>query len=277
MANIGALNTLQVVKTVDFGVYLDGEELGEILLPKKQVPEGCEPGDMLEVFLYHDTENRLIATIHHPLAVVGEIGFLKVTAVNDVGAFLEWGIPKNLFVPFAQQQEPLKQDCSYLTAVYWDEASQRITGSTKLAKFISKHPDSLEIGQLVDLIIANKTEIGFKTIINNTFWGFLYETDIFQPLTRGQKIQGYVKNIRDDGKVDLVLQKPGYEKVKDVAEQILVVLKAHGGTLPVTDKSSTEEIKNLFGISKKTYKKAVGALFKARKITMDENGIGLLP
>ncbi|MBF0502133.1 MAG: GntR family transcriptional regulator [Candidatus Riflebacteria bacterium] len=274
-AQIGEVNTLRVVKTVDFGVYLDGGDLGEILLPGKQVPEGCEPDDMLEVFLYHDTENRLIATIQHPLAEVGEIGFLKVLAVNDVGAFLEWGIPKNLFVPFAQQQEPMKQDCSYLVAVYFDEASQRITGSTKLAKFISKDPVSLEIGQQVDLIVVNRTDIGFKTIINNKFWGFLYHSDIFQPISRGQKIQGYVRTIRDDGKVDLVLQKPGYEKIKDVAEQILDVIKAHGGSLPISDKSSAEEIKTLFGISKKTYKKAVGALFKARRITMDENGIGI--
>ena len=276
MANIGELNTLIVLKTLDFGVYLDGGNLGEILLPIKQVPQNCQIGDKLEVFLYHDTEHRLIATTYRPLAAVGEFGYLKVATVNEIGAFLEWGIPKELFVPFREQFQRMKEGYYYLVYVYLDEASQRIVGSSKLKKFLSKEPLDLEVGQEVDLIIAERTDAGYKAIINNSAMGLLYHSDLFQIISEGQRIKGFIKSAREDGKFDLVLQKPGYEKVPDVAEQILDILKSNGGVLAVSDKSPADQIMKLFGISKKTFKKAIGALFKARQISIEEKSIRLL-
>ena len=275
MANIGQMNVLLVVKSVDFGVYLDGGELGEILLPKRQVPPECQIGDSLTVFLYHDTENRLIATIQKPYALIDEVGYLKVKTVNDIGAFLDWGIPKDLFVPFREQGQPMQPGNSYLVYVYFDKVSSRITGSSKLRKFLDKPWFELEVGKEVDLIIAEQTEAGFKAIINHAAWGLIFNSDVFQPLAVGDQVKGFVKAIREDGKYDLVLQKPGYEKVPGIAEQILDALQANGGFLPMNDDSSPEEIKNRFGISKKTFKKAIGALFKSRHITIEPKGISL--
>lgn len=277
MAKIGVINTLQVVKLVEFGVYLDGDELGEILLPIRQVPVKCQIGNLLEVFLYHDTENRLIATTHRPHAVLNEVGYLRVETVNEIGAFLDWGIPKALFVPFNQQSRRMKEGFSYLVYVYMDEVSKRITGSTKLKKFINAKSSELTVGQKVDLIIAEQTDAGYKAIINHSTWGFIYHCHVFQTLSEGQQFPGYVHNIREDGKIDLVLQKPGYEKIPDVADQILALLTSRDGFLPLTDDSSPDEIKNLLCISKKTFKKAIGGLFKARKIAIGTDGISLVP
>jgi hypothetical protein len=277
MAILGEMNTLTVVKSLEFGVYLDGQDLGEILLPRKQVPEDCQIGDQLDVFLYHDTENRLIATIQRPLATIGEIGFMKVTAVTAVGAFLEWGIPKNLFVPFSEQQPRMNKGESHLVAVYYDEKSQRITGSARLNKFIGKEQLDLVAGQEVDIIVAKRTPAGFKVVVADAAWGLVYHSDIFQSVTVGQRLTAYIKAAREDGRFDLLLQKPGYEKVPDVADTILDALRAHGGFLPVSDDSPPAEIQRLFGISKKTFKKALGALYKSRFVTIQEDGIALTP
>ncbi|MBF0545052.1 MAG: GntR family transcriptional regulator [Candidatus Riflebacteria bacterium] len=275
MAKLGFFNTLEVVKSLDFGVYLDGEELGEILLPRKQVPENCQIGDFLEVFLYHDTERRLIATIFRPHAALEEVGYLKVSIVNEIGAFLEWGIPKDLFVPFHEQRQEMIKGSSYLVYVYFDEISQRIVGSSKLNKFLKKNKLDLGIGQEVDLIIADRTDAGYKAIVNKKAWGFIYQSDLFKKIFEGQQIKGYIKSVREDGKFDLLLEKPGYEKVEDIANRIFMTLQKHGGFMTVNDDSPAGEIKLLFGISKKTFKKAIGLLFRQRRINFIKSGIAL--
>lgn len=273
MTGLGYMNTLRVVKRVEFGVYLDGGELGEILLPRLQVPEGCVPGDSLEVFLYHDTEHRLIATIQRPLAAVGEVGFLEVRSVNDVGAFLIWGVPKDLFVPFALQAEPMREARQYLVYVYLDRVSGRITGSSRLNRHIAKVDPDLPIGQEVSLVIGPRTEEGFRAIIDHRVWGFLYNNDLFREVRMGMKVQGFVKSVREDGKVDLCLDRPGYEKVDGVAAAILDEVIRQGGTLALSDSSPAADIQRCFGVSKKTFKKALGALFKDRKVLLEPGRI----
>jgi predicted RNA-binding protein (virulence factor B family) len=273
MAEIGRFNTLRVVKHVDFGVYLDAEELGEILLPNRDVPAHCHTGDMIEVFIFRDSEDRLIATTQKPYAMVDQVAFLKVVSVTAVGAFLDWGLPKDLLVPFREQQPRMEEGRSYLVFVYLDEQSQRIAASSKLEKFLENQPIDVEEGQQVDLVIGDQTEIGYKVIINNSHWGVLYNNEVFQVLHTGQRIQGFIKKVRNDGKIDCCLQKPGYKKVDDVAWKILETLHKRGGFLAVTDKSSPECIYALFGVSKKTFKKAIGALYKKRCIIIEKDGI----
>jgi len=277
MPEIGRFNTLRVVKAVDFGVYLDGEALGEILLPRRYVPEGCQPGDSVEVFLYHDSEDRLIATTQRPHAGVGELALLKVVAVNNFGAFLDWGLPKDLLVPFGEQQQRMKEGCFYMVYVYLETSSQRIAASSKVNKFLAAQPAVFEKGQPVDLQISDRTDMGYKAIIDRRAWGVLYHNEVFQKLSQGQRVRGFIKNMRRDGKIDLSLQKPGYEKVPDLSERIMAVIQAHGGFLEVTDKTSAERIYSLFEISKKTFKKAIGALYKAHRISLEKDGIALTP
>jgi len=275
MVEIGKFNTLRVVKAVDFGVYLDGEALGEILLPRRYVPEGCHPGDRVEVFLYHDSEDRLIATTERPYAGVGELALLKVVAVNPIGAFLDWGLPKDLLAPFGEQQQRMKKGRAYLVYVYLEKTSRRIAASSKLDKFLTAQPAHFRKGQAVDLLIAENTDMGYKAVIDRCAWGILYHNEVFQDLRQGQQVRGFIKNIRGDGKIDLTLQKPGYEKVPDLSEKILAAIRAGGGFLDVTDKTSAARIHGLFGISKKTFKKAIGALYKARRISLEKDGIAL--
>jgi len=276
MPEIGRFNTLRVVKAVDFGVYLDGEALGEILLPRRYVPQGCQPGDSVEVFLYHDSEDRLIATTQRPYAGVGDLALLKAVAVNNFGAFLDWGLPKDLLVPFGEQQQRMKEGGLYTVYVYLDTTSHRIAASSKLKKFLAAQPTVFEKGQPVDLQISDRTDMGYKAIIDRSAWGVLYHNEVFQKLRQGQRIRGFIKNVRSDGKIDLSLQKPGYEKVLDLSENIMAVIQAQGGFLDVTDKTSAERIYSLFGISKKTFKKAIGALYKAHCISLEKDGIALI-
>ncbi|MDO8282017.1 MAG: S1-like domain-containing RNA-binding protein [Thermodesulfovibrionia bacterium] len=276
MAEIGRLNELRVVKEVGFGLYLDGGELGEILLPLRYVPEDCKVDDMLEVFIYLDSEDRIIATTEKPFAMVNDFALLKVVAVNSAGAFLDWGLPKDLLVPYSEQRPVMKEGESYVVRIYLDLNSNRLAASSKLDKFLNNEPGDLKPGQEVDLLICEQTDLGWKAIINNSYWGVLYDNEIFQPLNKGQKIKGFIKKIRDDKKIDLCLQKPGYEKVDDISETIITALKEQGGFIPVTDKSSPEIIYKLFGISKKTYKKAIGAIYKKKLITIENDGIKLV-
>ena len=276
MLEIGRLNNLRVVKEVDFGVYLDGGEFGEILLPKKYVPKDCLPGSIIEVFIYLDSEDRIIATTQKPYAMVGEFAELKVVSVSEVGAFLDWGLQKDLLVPFREQKQKLIKGKSYVVYVYFDEESERIAASTKLNKHLGKAPIDFQPREEVDLLIYDETEIGYNAIINNTHKGLIYKNDIFQTLKTGQKMKGYIKNIREDGKIDLLLQKPGYGKVDDLSQKILELIKQHDGFVAVTDKSPPEIIYKKFGVSKKTYKKAIGALFKKRLITIEDDGIKLI-
>lgn len=275
MADIGKINNLKVVKEVDFGVYLDGGDHGEILLPKRYVPADYRIGDILSVFIYLDSEDRFIATTEKPYAVVGDFALLKVVAVESVGTFLDWGLPKDLLVPYSEQSSIMEKGKSYIVRIYVDENSNRIAATTRLDRYLDNNIGNYQAGQEVGLFICNQTELGYKAIINNSHWGMLYSNEVFQSLQRGQKIKGYIKKVRNDNKIDLCLQKPGYEKVDEITERILTVLKKQGGFLPVTDKSSPEIISKLFGVSKKTYKKAIGAIYRKRLITIGCDGIRL--
>ena len=276
MAEIGKLNTLRVVKEVDFGLYLDGGEHGEILIPKRYVPENCKPEDNIEVFIYLDSEDRIIATTEKPYIKVGEFAMLQVVAVNQMGAFLYWGLPKDLLVPFREQKQKMEEGKWYIVTAYLDPDSKRLVASAKIDKFLDNLPPDYEDGEEVDLLISGETDLGFNAIINSKHLGVLYKNEVFQPLKKGDKIKGYIKKIREDEKIDLILQKPGYQKVDDISMKIVDILKEHGGFIAITDKSDPDTIYNLFGVSKKTFKKAIGSLYKLRIISINDEGIKLV-
>lgn len=275
MAIPGKFSKLHITKIVDFGVYLDGEQLGEILLPMKWVPEGCRPHDKLEVFIYFDSEDRLIATTHKPLAQVGDFAFLRAKAVNDVGAFLDWGLDKDLLVPYREQKVKMTAGKYYLVYIFADEKTGRLAGSAKLEQFFERDTTALRSGEEVDLVIWAKSDLGYKAIINNLYEGLLYDNEIFQEPEIGKKMKGFVVKAREDGKIDLSLFKPGYGKVDELSQKIIDILEKNDGFIGISDKSPAEEIYEMFGMSKKTFKKAIGSLYKQRIIMIEENGIKL--
>ena len=272
---LGKFNILQVVKEVEFGMYLDGGEDGEILLPLRYVPEGCQPGDELNVFIYLDNEERLVATTLTPLVQVGEFACLEVAWVNEYGAFLNWGLMKDLFVPFREQKMKMQVGKKYVIHAHLDDESYRIVASAKVDRYLSREKASYEPGQEVSILIWQKTDLGFKAIIENRYSGLLYESEIFQPLHTGMTLKAYVKQVREDGKIDLILQKPGQGKVEDFAATLLDYIREQGGHITLHDKSPAEEIYDTFGVSKKTFKKAVGDLYKKHLVSLQENGIEL--
>lgn len=276
MSQIGKLNHLEVLKELDFGIYLDGGDLGEILMPKRYVPEGTMLGDFLEAFIYLDSEDRLIATTEKPLAQVEEFALLEVVSVTPVGAFLNWGLPKDLFVPFREQRKPMEVGKKYLVYVYLDTDSKRIAASSKIENYLDNIPVDYDENEEVDLIIVNETDLGYNAIIDYSHLGVLYKNEVFQELNPGDKVQGYIKKIRTDGKIDLRLDKIGYEKIISFVDRIIIELQKNKGFLPLTDKSSPEEIYKIFKISKKNFKAAIGALYKKRFIALEEDGIRLL-
>jgi predicted RNA-binding protein (virulence factor B family) len=273
MAELGKYNNLKIVKQLDFGVYLDGENLGEILLPIKQVPPNVKIGDSVEVFLYNDSEDRLIATTREPFAVAEEFAVLKAVEINNTGAWLDWGLEKHLLVPFREQKQDMEKDKYYLVYVYVDIESQRLVASSKLAKYLDNVPPEYTIGQKVDLLISNQSDIGYVTIINNLHSGLLYKNEVFKPLKRGEKLKGYIKKIRDDEKIDLTLQQQGYNRIESIAENIYNKLISESGMLPYGDKSSPNEIYAYFNISKKDFKKAISMLYKQQKILIEQQKI----
>ena len=272
---LGKYNTLKVVKEVDFGMYLDGEEEGEILLPARYVPENCKPGDELKVFIYLDNEERLVATTLTPLVQVGQFACLEVSWVNQYGAFLNWGLMKDLFVPFREQKMKMQVGKKYVVHAHLNDESYRIVASAKVDRYLSKEKAPYEFGQEVDVLIWQKTDLGFKAIIENQYSGLLYESEIFQPLHTGMTMKAYVKQVREDGKIDLILQKPGQGKVEDFSEILLEYIRNNGGRTTLNDKSPAEEIYDTFGVSKKTFKKAVGDLYKKHLILLQKDGIAL--
>jgi len=276
MAILGKMNPLKVVKIVDFGVYLDGGSDGEILLPTRYVPENCQVDDVVDVFIYTDSEDRLIATNLIPYAMVGEFACLEVESVNEVGAFLDWGLMKQLLVPFREQHAKMREGGHYPVFLYVDFESKRITASAKLEKFIDATHPELEAGQQVELLIYKRTDMGWKAIVNQQYSGVLYQNEIFQPLEIGQKLTAYVKQVREDDKIDLMIHKPGFEKIDDFSVKLHELLKEADGFLPLTDKSPADDIYEYFGISKKTFKKAVGDLYRKRLILLEEDGIRLV-
>ncbi|WP_291529763.1 CvfB family protein [Bacteroides sp. UBA939] len=272
---LGKFNTLTVAKEVDFGMYLDGGEEGEILLPSRYVPEDCEPGDELKVFIYLDNEERLVATTLTPLVQVGEFACLEVAWVNQYGAFLNWGLMKDLFVPFREQKMKMLVGKKYVVHAHLDDESYRIVASAKVDRYLSNEKPSYEAGAEVDILVWQKTDLGFKAIIDNKYSGLLYDSEIFQPLHTGDKLKAFVKQVREDNKIDLMLQKPGFEKVDDFSKTLLQYIKDNGGRTPLNDKSPAEEIYATFGVSKKTFKKGVGDLYKKHLILLQEDGIVL--
>ena len=272
---LGKYNQLTVVKSVDFGVYLDGDEDGEILLPLRYVPDDCQPGDVLNVFIYLDNEERLIATTLVPLVQVDEFAYLEVAWVNEYGAFLNWGLMKDLFVPFREQKMKMEQGRSYIVHAHVDEESYRIVASAKVERYLSKDFPDYQIGDEVDILIWQKTDLGFKAIVDNSFGGLLYDNEIFSRIETGMRMTAYVKQVREDGKIDLILQKQGHGRVYDFADTLLDYIKSNGGFTPLRDKSPAEDIYAVFGVSKKIFKKAVGDLYKKRLILLEEDGIRL--
>jgi len=273
---LGKFNQLEVVKEVDFGVYLDGGEEGEILLPTRYVPEDCKIGDILNVFLYLDMDERLIATRLTPFVQVGQFACLEVSWVNQYGAFLNWGLMKDLFVPFREQKMKMQVGRKYVVHAHLDEESYRIVASAKVERYLSKDKPEYTAGEEVNILIWQKTDLGFKAIIDNKYSGLLYENEIFSSIETGMEMKAFVKQVREDGKVDLILQKPGFEKVDDFAKTLLDYIKEQGGRIHLNDKSPAEDIYDTFGVSKKTFKKGVGDLYKKRLITLHEDGIALV-
>ncbi len=275
MVEIGRFNTLTIVKIVDFGIYLDGGERGEILMPKEYVPDNCFPDDEIKAFVYFDSEDRIIATTETPYVQVGEFAFMKVVALSSVGAFLDWGLRKDLLVPFREQRDPMVEGKSYLVYAYVDKASDRIVASTKIDKYLDQvFPDYIP-NQEVDILIVRKTDLGYAVIVNNAHWGLIYDNEIFQRLKTGQHLKAYIKRVRDDEKIDVTLQPAGFAKIEGLAGEVLEKLKDYGGVLDLSDKSDPEEIYHLFGCSKKSYKKALGTLLKKGLVEIGEKEVKL--
>lgn len=273
---LGEYNLLEVLKEVDFGVYLDGSEDGEILLPTRYVPQGCKPGDVLNVFIYLDMDERLIATTLQPYVKVGEFACLEVAWVNQYGAFLDWGLMKDLFVPFREQKMKMLKGNSYVVHVHLDEDSYRIVASAKVEKYLSKDMPEYNAGDEVEVLVWQKTDLGFKVIVDNKFGGMIFKNEIFTDVRTGMKMTAYIKQVRPDGKIDLELQKGGVKKVEDFADTLLEYIRSNGGSTPLNDKTEADVIYSTFGVSKKTFKKAVGDLYKKRLIVLEgEQGIRL--
>jgi predicted RNA-binding protein (virulence factor B family) len=275
MADIGKYNTLSVVAVTEKGAYLAGGELGEILLPNRFVPENCKAEDKITVFIYVDSAERIIATTDKPLGQVDEFVSLKVIQLNKMGAFLDWGLPKDLLVPFNQQHTAMEEGKYYLVRIFLDTTTNRIAASSKLDKYIDIWPADYQKWDKVKLMIGGKTDLGFKAIINDKHWGLLYDNEIFQPLRVGRIVDGFIKNIREDGRIDLSLSRSGEGKVNDFADKLLAHIAENDGFSPLHDKSSPELIQRILGVSKKTFKATVGNLLKKDKITIEKSGLRL--
>lgn len=276
MVKIGNYNTLQIVKIVDFGVYLDGGNGVEILLPSRYVSAVPHVGDMLDVFVYTDSEDRLIATTEEPYLTVGEFGYLQAVQVNNVGAFLDWGLPKDLLVPFREQKQRMIADNYYLVYVYLDDNSKRIVASAKIEKFIGNKFPEYKRGDKTDILVYQCTDIGYKVIVDNLYSGILYKNELFRPVKIGERMKAYVKTVRDDGKIDLTLSGFAGDRVLQLADKIYNWMVDSGGTVTMCDKSSPEDIKKELSCSKKDFKKAVGQLFKDRKIELLPEGMRIV-
>jgi len=273
MYKVGEYNLLRVKKDSDYGLFLDGGEQ-EILMPNRFVPAGAKKGDELKVFIYHDSENRLTATMQEPFGVVGDIVNLKATGVTEQGAFLDWGLMKDLFVPASKQLTTMHPGQSYLVKIYIDEQTGRVAATEKLDPYLSNEDLTLKELDIVDLLIYRRTEIGFVVIINQKHTGVLHFNEAFGPVDIGDKMKGFIKSIKGD-KIDVVTGLPGYNRVENESEKILRLLKENNGYLPYHDKSDPQEIYDFFSMSKKTFKMTTGSLYKARKITFTQTGIKL--
>jgi hypothetical protein len=276
MAIIGKRNILSIVRASTPGLYLDGGELGEILLPGRYIPADLKPKDKLDVFVYRDSEDRLVATTETPLATVGEFACLKVISVNrNIGAFLDWGLSKDLLLPFREQESPLRAGDWTVVHVFMDEKTNRIVASTRLNRHLSRDTPAYRNGQPVNLLIIGRTPLGYNAIVENAHRGLLYHDNLAAPLLPGQKVRGFVHTVRPDGKIDLRLDASGYKRVATLRDQIIQALQSNGGHLAFDDDSSPEAIRQTFGVSKKAFKQALGKLYKERRIRFQSPGIEL--
>lgn len=277
MATIGQCNQLSIIRESTPGLYLNGGGLGEILLPRRYIPDGLKPHDKLDVFIYLDSEDRLVATTETPLAVVGEIACLEVVSVNPrVGAFLNWGLSKDLLLPFPEQEKPVRAGKKVVVAVCLDPKSGRIIASARLRRHLSPEPPPYAAGQPVNLLVTGRTPLGYNAIVEGMHLGLLYTDNFSAPLEAGQRVKGFVRKIREDGKIDLTLDASGYKRVLPLKLQLVQALQANGGKLGMDDDSPPALIREKFGVSKKSFKQALGALYKSRRIRFLNPGIELL-
>lgn len=276
MLQIGKQNRLKIIKRTDFGLFLDGGKYGNILLPKRYATIEMNIGDELDVFIYLDSDDCIIATTLTPKAMVGECAFLEVKEVNNVGAFLDWGLPKDLLVPYGEQHKPMEVGRSYVVCIYQDEYTGRITASSRLNRHLEERASGLRAQQAVDLMICGRSDMGYKAVVNHTHLGLIFRDDAFRTLLYGEKVKGYIKAIRADRKIDLSLQKHARDTKEDLAEKILSDLQQKGGVSYLTDKSDPDAIYKAFNVSKGNYKNALSLLYKQRKILIEKDKITLV-
>ncbi len=274
MAQIGQMNRLKIIKSLEFGLYVDAEDLGEVLVPKRYAPNNAEVGQMIDVFIYLDSQDRLVATTDKPLAYVGEVAYLRVNQVNRTGAFLDWGMPKDLMVPFAEQRVPMEAERSYCVYLYIDN-SGRVAASSKLSLYLHEKNGDFKSGQEVRLQVVSRSDLGYTAVINGTHLGLIHNSDILQPLRMGQKLKGYIKGIRPDHKINLRIQRHGAAARDELGERVLAFLAENNGESDLTDKSTPEAIFSVYRTSKANYKKTLGRLYKAKKITLSAEKITL--
>jgi predicted RNA-binding protein (virulence factor B family) len=276
MVKIGRYNKLEVIKFVEFGAYLDGEDLGEILLPNRYIPKDCKVYDFVEIFLYKDSEDRLIATTEKPYAQVNEFGYLEVVANGNYGAFVDWGLPKDLLIPYSQQKTDLLVGRKYLVFVYFDKKTNRIAGTTKIEEFVLDYDNDFRVGDEVEIITTEKTNYGYKVIVDNLVWGIIFDTEINTQMYVGKKTKGFIKEIRKDGIVHVILELNVQYKFDRQTQRILNHLKKNNNYLAINDKSSPQKISDLFGFSKNIFKQSVGILYRHQIIEIDDDGIKLI-
>jgi predicted RNA-binding protein (virulence factor B family) len=275
MAMVGERANLRIEREQPFGVFLDGGDLGDILLPRREMPAKWSIGESVDVFIYYDSEDRIVATLKDPLAKPGQFAYLRVVAVTGVGAFLDWGLPKDLLVPFREQRERMELGKSYVVFVRVDEESGRIVATRRLSRYLDQTPPPYREGDEVDLLIYGKTDLGYKAIIEGKHTGVLYGNEVFRKIHAGERTRGYVAQVRPDGKIDLSLQAPGRARITDLETKILEGLEKRDGFWDLSDKTPAERIYQELGVSKRTFKQSIGALFRRRKIWVEDEGLRL--
>jgi len=277
MLKVGQQNILKVLRGTSVGFYLGDDENNDVLLPHKYIPEGLNVGEEIDVFLYRDSEDRIIATTIEPLIKLNQFACLQVSAATGIGAFLNWGLEKDLFVPFREQNQKLREGDYTVVYLYLDEDTDRLVGSCRLNRHFEFEDIELKEGEEVDLLILDKTDLGFNVAVNHKYRGLIYENEIFQRIAWGDSIKGFVKAVREDGKIDISLQKQGYLNINEPnARKILETLQANGGELALSDKSDSSEIQGALEMSKKAFKRAIGSLYKQKLITIEPEGIKLI-
>lgn len=272
---VGQKNVLHILRFTSVGAYLGDDADNDVLLPNKYLSDDLEVGNETEVFIYRDSEDRLVATTEEPFIQLNGFAYLKIKEVNFYGAFADWGLEKDLMIPFKEQQQRMEEDHYYLVSLRLDEATDRLYGTTRIAKFLEREPSHAVVGKVLPILVCDQSELGIKVIVDNQYQGLIYHSDIATPLRRGEVVEGYIYTIREDGKVDVRLGKPGYERIDEFSDKLLSILRKRK-TIHLTDKSDPEEIREAVGMSKKAFKQAVGKLYKLRLITLSESSIDLV-